>query len=189
MWIGEIDNSKDMPTLPTDKLVIMDAIEKLEAMYKYVQSCHSCRDITWEKFQARLSVGSVGNKKKSPADSEKDDYSEPTDPKSSVVSGSPDTCLQVNQAQATDQVQATAPSDNLSTPSVDGVKEKTGSGPHPRKDAISTDDRYVIADPREQARGLHISTNDTYHMLKNQGYEAYDGQDGQLYFRQPRRQA
>jgi hypothetical protein len=192
IWIGEKDNSRDYSTDTTDKQVLLDAIEKLDSMYKYVQSCRETpRDITWEKFQAHLSVVSVDNKKNSPTESENSLYGESTDPKSSVAKSSPDRDLQMNQAQATVR------SDHPSTPDVADVKEKTGSGPHPRKDApkkpepdplralaISMYGVHGKVDPRKLVAELHISTNDTYCRLKALGYEAYDGQDGQTYFRQ-----
>jgi putative DNA primase/helicase len=197
MWIGEKDISKDNTPDTPDKQVLLDIIEKLTVMYNYVQSCQSCRDITWEKFQAHLSGVSGVFKKNGPTDSENSYPRFTPDQKTSGVKSSPDSIPQMNQAQAVDQVQATAPSDRLSTPSVDGVKEKDGSGPHPRKDApkmpepdplralaISMYGVHGKVDPRKLVAELHISTNDTYCRLKALGYEAYDSQDGQTYFRQ-----
>jgi len=79
--------------------------------------------------------------------------------------------------------------------------EKTGSGPHPHKDtptptkkpepadplralAISMFGIHGRVDPRKLVAELHISTNDAYGRLTTLGYEAYDGQDGQTYFKQ-----
>lgn len=136
MWIGEKDISNENTTDPTDKPVILDAIEKLDKMYKFVQSCQNPREISYECFKAVLSVGSVGFQKNGSKDGENLSYGCPTDAKSSVVSGSPDNGLQMNR------VQTTVPSTSLPTPSDVDVKASSfeieppyGIGPNPRKDA------------------------------------------------------
>lgn len=135
MWIGEKDISKEITTDTTDKHVIFDAIDRLEAMYKYVQSCTDPRDICYKGFKAHLSVVSVVSQKNGPIDSEKKNYRCTTDAKPSVVSGSPDNELQMNR------IQAEAPSTYPPTTSDVDVKVSFfevepphGMGHHPRKD-------------------------------------------------------
>jgi hypothetical protein len=190
MWIGEKNSSKEITTDTTDKPVILDAIEKLEAMYKYVQSCTDPQNISYEGFKVHLSVVSVVSKKNRPNESENSHYRETTDAKSSVVSGSPDNELQRNRAHST------APSDSPSTPpSVEVNEAKPAIGPHPRKDAPTPTDpfrekaielhgRYGMVDPRIMVAEMRMSTRDVYSRLQALGHEPFDGKDGQTCFRQ-----